>query len=145
MLGLQIGKDQRVELHPFVAVLEYALAGHLDDRLRTVGINRAAQKMLEEKAPRHRHFKKVALALRADTKADGACGSTLLAACAQKRGRQERADNVFHTVEREPSRRSAAPRRSLTVPSAVPNPRRAPRHSAALAPSALSAPPPTAS
>src|SRR3990167_1642671 len=46
VLRLQVGEHQRVERHALVPVLQRALAGHLNNRVRASGIYRPAQKRI---------------------------------------------------------------------------------------------------
>src|SRR3989344_3048662 len=88
MLRLQIGKYQCVEGDAFVSVLQGALAGHLDDRVRTARVDCAAQKLLQKKPPRHGHFVEVVLSLVSHTKTDSARGGDPYSAGAQDFGDQ---------------------------------------------------------
>src|SRR3990167_10619074 len=86
MFGLQVGKDERVEIYHFVSVLERALACHLNDRVCAAAVGCAAQEALQKEAPRHGHLKKIALAFAGDTKADSARRGNRAARAVQKSG-----------------------------------------------------------
>src|SRR3989344_4596813 len=74
MLGLEVGKDERIKRNAFMPVLERSFRGQLDDRVRTAAVHGAPQKFLQEEAPRYGHLVEITLTLFSHDKTDGEGG-----------------------------------------------------------------------